>query len=264
MRRFLFAFLGLIVLLLSGCGGINGDYGTLTLEMVDAPSNVSSVRVHIKRIEVEIAGNWEVVAHPNQEYELLDLQAVPAVLGQSGLGAGIYTAIRVVITSATVVDSSGTHNVAIDQVIKEEGLEIPVTFEMESARRTTVLMDFNVAQSLKLNPGGTYSLDPVIPTVVKHESGTVCGFVTLNGLGVGGADIEAVYVAGPNYATGTLVNTGRSQGDGAFKVWALLPGEYRIDITGRDPITGFVTKATVNGVIVGEGLDTQIGGVSLD
>lgn len=264
MRRSWFAFLGLLVLVVAGCGGIKGDYGTLSLELVDAPGNVSSVKVLIKRIEVEISGNWEAVAFPNQEFELLDLQSVPASLGEAGLAAGSYDKIRVQITSATVTDANGQHDVAIPTSIMEDGLEIMVDFDMEAAARTTILMDFNVAQSLKINPGGSYSLDPVIPAVVKHESGTICGFVTLNDLGVAGADVEAVYTSGPNYASGTVVNTGRSNAVGAFKVWALLPGEYKLNVSATHPVTGFVSKATVNGVIVAEGLDTQVGSVSLD
>jgi hypothetical protein len=129
---------------------------------------------------------------------------------------------------------------------------------MESAVMTTLLMDFNAARSLKINPDGSYSLDPVIPVVVKSEAGTVGGFVRP------GTDVEAVYVSGPNYVAGTSVNTGRSQEDGAFRVWALLPGEYRLELTHRDPLTGHVSSGTVTGVIVSAGSDTQLGLVNLN
>jgi hypothetical protein len=92
----------------------------------------------------------------------------------------------------------------------------------------------------------------------------VSGFAVLQGLPAEGAEVEAVYLSGPNYASGTVVNTGRAQSDGAFKVWALLPGEYRIELTLRHPVTGFVSTATVNGVVVAAGSETQLGAVSLN
>ncbi len=258
MRRFLLAFVGLFVLLLSGCGGIKGDYGTLAVELVDAPANVSSFKVLVERVDVEIAGNWEAVVFPDREFELMDLLFEPESLGLAGLSDGTYTAVRIVIRSATVVDSSGTHTVTVPPAIMEDGLEVPVTFDMSFAKMTTLLMDFNAARSLKINPDGSYSLDPVIPVVVKSEAGTVSGFVTP------GTEVEAIYVSGPNYAPGTSVNTGRSQGDGAFRVWALLPGEYRLELVHRNPINGFVSTGTVNGVIVAAGSDTQLGSLTLD
>jgi hypothetical protein len=253
MRRFFLAFVGLFVLLLSGCGGIKGDYGTLSLEMVDAPANVTSFKVLVERVDVEIAGEWETVVFPDREFELMDLLFDPESLGVAGLSDGTYSAVRIVIRSATVVDGNGTHSVTIPDVVMEDGLEVAVTFEMESAHPTTLLMDFNAARSLKINPDGSYSLDPVIPVVVKEEAGTVSGFVR------SGTDVEAVYVSGPNYPAGTSVNTGRSQEDGAFRVWALLPGEYRLQLTHRDPLTGHVSSGTVTGVIVSAGSDTQLG-----
>lgn len=252
MRRFVVGLVGLFVLLSLGCGGIKGDNGTLAVEMVDAPANVSSFKVHIRRIDVEIAGNWEAVVYPNREVELMDLLFEPESLGLAGLSEGTYTAVRIVIRSATVTDQNGTFDVAVPESIMTDGLEVPVMFEMEAARMTTLLMDFNAAASLKINPNGSYSLDPVIPVVVKSESGTISGY------SAPGTVIEAVYVDGPNYPEGTVVNTGRAQGDGAFRVWALLPGEYRLDLRLDDPFVGTST-GSVNGVMVGAGLDTNLG-----
>jgi hypothetical protein len=252
MRRFVLGLVGLLVFLSLGCGGIKGDYGTLAVEMVDAPASVSSFKVHVQRIDVEIGGEWEAVVFPNREIELMDLLFEPEALGLAGLSEGTYTAVRIVIRSATVTDANGTFDVSVPEAVMTDGLEVPVMFEMEAARMTTLLMDFNAAASLKINPDGTYSLDPVIPVVVKHEAGTISGFAAP------GTVVEAVYVDGPNYAAGTVVNTGRAQGDGAFRVWALLPGEYRLELTHEDPFSGTST-GTVNGVIVDAGVDTQLG-----
>ena len=97
---------------------------------------------------------------------------------------------------------------------------------------------------------------------MKEESGTITGFVGLSLLPVDGAEIEAEYVSGPNYAPGTVVNHARSQAGGAFRLWALLPGEYKLHVT-FDAL-GVVSKTTVNGVVVAAGLDTPIGDVNLD
>jgi hypothetical protein len=228
--------------------------------MVDAPGNVSSLEVVIKRIDVDIAGKWVTIAYPNQPYELLDLQLDPVTLANAGVAEGSYTKIRVAIASALVNQSV---DVTVPSDIQTDGLEIPVMFDMESSHRTTLLMDFNVEQSLKILPGGGYLLDPVINTVVKADSGTVSGFVTLLGQSAEGTRIEAEYMAGPNYPVGTIVNTARAQADGYFLVWALLPGEYKLNLVRTSP-TGDVSKAVVPGVIVDAGSDTPVGEISLN
>jgi hypothetical protein len=263
MRRSMLFLFGLVVLSLCGCGGIQGDNGSLRFELVDAPSHVSSLEVTIQRIDVMIGGDWEIVAFPNQTYDVLAHQTEPAVLGTSGLAEGLYDKIRVAITAARVTDANGTHDVTVPQAVMQDGLEIPVDFEMLSARMTTLLLDFNVAQSLVINPDGSYSLDPVIPTVVKSESGTIGGFVVRNGLGVSGASVKATYTDGPNYPVGTVVNVAHSQADGFFRVWALLPGEYRLRIEADDAFLG-PASTTVNNVMVVAENETPLGAVSLD
>jgi hypothetical protein len=258
----LFLF-GLVVLSLCGCGGIQGDNGTLRFELVDAPSNVSSLEVTIQRIDVMIGGEWEIVAFPNRSYDVLALQSEPAVLGTAGLAEGLYDKIRVAITSARVTDANGTHDVTVPQSVIEDGLEILVDFETFSAQMTTLLLDFNVAQSLVINPDGSYSLDPVIPTVVKSESGTIGGFVVRNGLGVPGASVKATYTSGPSYPIGTVVNVAHSQADGSFRVWALLPGEYRLRVEAEDAFLG-PASTTVNNITVVAANETPLGAVSLD
>jgi hypothetical protein len=78
-----------------------------------------------------------------------------------------------------------------------------------------------------------------------------------------GALVRAVYVAGPNYDAGTVVNTGRAQADGAFRVWALMPGEYRVEVLLSDGFGGFWSFES-SSVIVAAGSDTNLGTVLLE
>ena len=50
-----------------------------------------------------------------------------------------------------------------------------------------------------------------------------------------GASVTATYTAGAAYPPGTEVNTATSgAADGTFRVWALLPGTYTLNVTSAD------------------------------
>jgi hypothetical protein len=107
------------------------------------------------------------------------------------------------------------------------------------------------------------SLFLAVPAFAQSNRGTITGTVTEGTGPVSNATVHAVYTAGPNYAAGTEVNTTSTLGDGTFKVWALLPGTYRLDVSYTNPETSQTTTATVNDVTVTANANTAVGTVTL-
>jgi hypothetical protein len=218
-----------------GCGGDAG--GGLALNMVDSPyPGVTEVSMDVDRIEAHVDGTWQLIGEPGIRVNLLDYQSEKLPLGEAALPDGHVNQLRMFVSDPQIVDADGTHNVDMPSA-GNTGIKMNVNFDVSSAFLTTVLLDFNVEQSLVKRGNGDYLLKPVIPVVVENLAGLALGTVT-DGLDpVEGTVVSAVYVAGSNYPLDTVVNTGVTDVDGAYRVWALMPGTYRFDALHTDPDT---------------------------
>lgn len=230
--------------------------------MADAPApSITAFTLTIDRAEVNVNGTWETVSNRTQTFNLLAFAKVPTDLGSANLPAGTYTQVRLFPTVATVTDATGVHIVKIPSG-SQTGIKLNVDLTIGPNQVTTILMDFNVNQSLHQLGNGSYQLKPVIPVVVEVLSGTVTGTVTDGTNPLPGTVVTATYTAGTNYALGTVVNTGTSLADGSFKIWALLPGTYTLKLS-YTPTSGPVKTATIAGVVVKADQNTDVGSVTL-
>ncbi len=259
--------------LIAGCGGgsgsgsgptTNNETGQVSVSLVDAPApDISALNITIDRVEAHVVNptdlndddnsHWKAITSVPQSFDLLDLRFNEAILGSTTLPAGAYKQVRLFPSSATVTDASGTYPVIIPSA-SNTGIKINVNYNISADQITTILLDFNVSKSLLKTGNGQYRLKPVIPAVVKVLSGTISGTVSDGNAPIDGAEITAVYAAGNAYAVGTEVNNSISAADGAFKIWALLPGTY--DLTVTSP-TGTVVSKT--GVVVSANSDANVG-----
>lgn len=267
VKRLLRAASLLVAAVLVGCGGGGGGSssgsGTLDVSMSDASCvSITALNITIDKVEANVNGTWTTITSVPQTFNLLDLVKNEKILGSATLPAGHYTQVRFFPSSATVTDATGTHNVNIPSGV-QTGVKVNVDYDIGSNQVTTILLDFNVCKSLHQLGNGTYQLQPVIPAVVKVLSGTITGTVTNGGVPVAGAEVTATYTAGSNYAIGTQVNTASSQSDGTFKVWALLPGTYQLDVSYTDPITSATKTAQATGVVVTANQNTDAGTLAL-
>lgn len=271
MRRINLTFWPIVALIaavvtLLGCGGAagtGGGSGTLAVHLADAPApNITALNITIPKVEANVGGQWVIVAEPNQTYNLLDFAVSDTLLGQASLPAGSYTQIRLFVSDASLVDDTGTHSVIVPSGA-QTGIKLNVNFTIEENTVTDVLMDFNVDKSLILQGNGQYRLQPVIPVVVKVLSGTITGITTDGANPIAGATITATYTEGTSYPLGTEVNSNMSQSDGAFKIWALLPGKYTLTFSYTDPNTSTTVSASLTDVVVDANGNTDVGSVPL-
>ena len=251
---------------LAGCGSSStsgGGSGTLRVAMVDAPDpTVTAVHITLDRVEAHVNNEWVPITVTPQTYDLMDLVQNEAIIGTATLLAGRYNQVRLFVSNATVTDAAGTHPVTISSA-DQTGIKVNVNYDIHPNEITTILLDFNVEKSIVKQGNGQYRMQPVIPAVVKVLSGTITGTVTSGGSPVSGATVRAIYTAGPSYPVGTEVNTNMSLSDGAFKVWALLPGTYTVSASFTDPATTVTRTATVTGVMVQANQNTSAGTLDL-
>jgi hypothetical protein len=173
-----------LALLGSGCSGSS----TLVLQLTDAPPDLaamSAALVTLDDIDVHLAGSgsnqtkrdepdedeggWVTLAREPQTYDLLKLQNdVVAAMGEFALPEGKITQIRLHL------DPAGKNEIQLKdgQVcpldmrnVPAEGVKINHPFkalDLEDGHRTSVVVDFDLKESVSQEATCTFRLNPVI------------------------------------------------------------------------------------------------------
>ncbi len=236
--------------------------GTLRMLLVDAPAQIQNVdslivvfdRVLVHRNEeadTSSADGWVTVLSdtlPAEErtFNLLELvNGVFATLGEVDLEPGIYTQIRIMLESASLVIDGESQDLFIPSGDRT-GIKLVDSFTVDPAVITELTVDFDVARSLHEAPpgSGNYILRPTIRLVQKSLSGSISGTVTPAGIG------SVIYALEP-FTRDTITTTLPDSVSGAYVLQALLEGTYDI----RAAAEGY-QDSTVTGVMVTAGTVT--------
>jgi hypothetical protein len=193
----LFLFILMITACDGGSGGsssLSGETGTLYLSLTDATTDeYQAVYVTIKEVWVHMGGNekkdsnWEVVASPDETYNLLDLvNGVREELGISDLPAAHYTQMRLIIGDKPdngfnfmgekhpyanyIIDGSDVyHELKIPSGL-QTGIKIVNGFNIKADEITELLLDFDASRSIVMaGASGQWLLKPTI-NVLKDYS----------------------------------------------------------------------------------------------
>jgi len=235
--------------LLAGCGGQSapeavGDSGSLVVHLADAPDpTITSVIINVDRVEAHVGDGWRVINDVDQSIDLMDLIFNDKILAHAPVPSGRGNQIRLFVSSATVTDASGTHELIVPSG-SESGIKIDFDFDIMPKVTTAILLDFNVHKSIVKEGNGTYRLKPVIPAVIRNHAGSILASLNDGRRPLANASIKATYTSGLHYPVGTVVNETWSISDGRFKIWALKPGMYTLDVSWIDPNDKSVGRAT--------------------
>lgn len=170
-------------------GGSKGTTttGTLTVNLTDSPfGDAKALLVTFSSVEVRVdGGGWQTIpfgSGTSITCDLKKLQGPSDVLGTGPLAAGHYTQIRVFVASASIHFDAGTDGRACaPSIAAPAGSSAPIEVrsgEVKMNREftiasgaTTILLDFDADQSVKLSGDGAggrnpkYNLNPVITVV---------------------------------------------------------------------------------------------------
>lgn len=236
--------------------------GTMEVRMHDAPGDYDEVNVFIERVEVnreEGDEGWQVIAEPNQTYDLLELvNGAYEVLGEEELEAGTYHQIRLIVRQeGTYVVENGEE---VDLTVpsgEQTGLKLNVDAVIEPDTRYVLVLDFDADRSIvkRGNSGMGYLLKPVIRANSLASTGTISGTATPEAR----AAAYAILNAGTAEAD-TVSSTYADETDGQFKLLTLPEDTYTVSIAPRED--GF-DEHHEEGVEVTAGEDTNIGEIDL-
>jgi hypothetical protein len=137
---------------------------TLHVRLTDAPAAYDKVNVDIREVRVNFRDDstgWVTLATNAKVYDLLKLQnGVDTLLATGTVQTGIVKEIRLVLgPNNTIVVGGVSYPLTIPSG-EESGLKIKVNKEL-NATLETLIVDFDAALSIKLEPGG-YKLRPVL------------------------------------------------------------------------------------------------------
>lgn len=264
IRNIPIALLLILGVTLAGCDtsgtGVEGETGTMEVQLHDAPANYEEVNVFIESVEVNNADTdtgWVEISSPQQSYDLLELtNGATAVLGSEQLPTGTYEQIRLILSrnGHNVVVNGTEHDLFVPSG-EQTGIKLNVNAEIKPDITYTLLLDFDAARSVvergNQRSGVEYLLKPVISATNQAESGNIAGTVE---------PVEAEPFIYAIADSDTLSSTKADTSDGSFKLIGLEGGTYTVSIAPTNE--NYQTKDTT-GVEVTEGETNDIGTVSL-
>lgn len=153
----------------SGC--ITEGTGSLVLLITDDPSDLnitealvtmSEVRVHYAGINQSSEnGSWITIVNQSQTFDLIQLMNVTELFGSANLSAGWYTQIRLMVDQALVT----IDGVQYDLEIPSNNVKLIKPFKVLSNETTTLILDFDVHESVHETGNDKYIFNPTIKVI---------------------------------------------------------------------------------------------------
>ena len=232
-------------ILIGGCGGDDGDSGTLTIEVADAkpslPVDVKSVYVTFDKVSVHKAGGgWESLPFAVSEIDLYrfsegdSTHLVPPV----ELDPGKYTQIRFVL--AETGEEPGNYK---NYIVTTEDEEIPLTvpsgflrtdknfdFELEGGGAVDLTVHFDLSQSIVDQGGGEYHLKPVLHLQETQAAAKIQGSIAAASFGESTESVVTVESDDAEY-TRVVVKKPESMDPVPFTIFWLVPNQsYDVEV----------------------------------
>ena len=189
-RHCLYSILALAMgMILAGCGGgggsdSSGSSGTISINITDAkpmlPDGVQGVLITFDEVSVhKSGGGWTSLPLPDTTYKIDLLQFIDGkttrLVPPVQLESGKYTQVRIGVTSATLVTSSGDY----PMIIPSGNLKTDKNFEftVEGGGAVDLTVDFDLSQSIVVTGNDTYQLKPVLHIVETKEAAAIMGTI---------------------------------------------------------------------------------------
>lgn len=223
-----------------------GDYDKVNLEVID---------VLIKRdVNGDDEEGWVSIGTANKPvlYDVMDLTGgVNALIADTLVPSGYLSQIRLLLgENNTIVENGVTHLLKTPSG-QQSGVKLMVNQTLEQGIAYDFTLDFDVDKSIvKAGNSGQYILKPVMRVFATVSLGVIKGAVTPLGF-----PVKAwVMVNGEEVSAYTNEL-------GVFQINGVPGGTYSVMLT-PDPTSGYL-EATVLGIVVTDGMTTDIGNVVL-
>lgn len=230
--------------------------GKMEVRMTDSPGDFVALNVQIMKIEAYLDNSgWVVLNETTKEINVLDLTngAEVTISNATTVQPGLYTKLRLTFSgesSLTINGASGPNTVGLSfNSNYSHQVEIPVHCQVNSGITSSILLDFNVALSVKQNNQG-YELNPVVTEIVNPETG-VQGHLD-------GTTQAAVILSNGSSNFSTYVNN-----KGYFMIRGVPDGTYLLKIEGKQSGDAALFQKSIQNVTISEGQIKSLGTIQM-
>lgn len=236
----------------------NGTATAFQVRMTDAPGNYSGMNLQVTKVEAYIENQgWVALNSSSQNVSVLDLTngSEMVLANDADAQVGHYTQIRLTMGTAntiSVTDQTGDHTYDLNWMGNSEStITVDIDRYVNNGTQGSVLLDFNVAQSVSGDILNNYSLLPVI-TWIEDEYTGVKGQLT-------GASRAAVTFVGNGHTYTTYIAE-----DGKFMIRGMANGTYNMMVNGMHEGQNTIDEMTMSNVVVAEGQITNMGTITFN
>ena len=247
------------------------DRGTSKMEvrLVDAPGDYDNVFIDVEAVVVKynddfIEGEFEdddyisvdgelELDTDDKVYDLLELTGgAYAILADEDIPAGSISQIRLILGDDNTVVVGGTTYPLQTPSAQQSGLKVQFNQNLEAGEIYTLVLDFNVEESIVEQGNGGYLLKPVIRASALEATGMISGSLLP-------LDVPATITAeGEGVVVSTAVN---SSGD--FVLNGLPEGVYDVTIEAA-LVADVITAVTIEDVAVVNGETKALGTITVE
>ena len=148
--------------------GLPDGMGRLIINITDPPVPLENVKVSFANLEIhKTGGPWTTIPMDNDTFELLDLDGVTELLASHIVEAGVYTQIRLDVTTVQIwVTGDETPHEAR---VPSNKIKLVGSFEVTEGEQTEITVDINGAQSVQTG-NGEYIFRPVVKLLIPESA----------------------------------------------------------------------------------------------
>jgi hypothetical protein len=141
------------------------ETGRLQVRVTDAPGDATAVLVTVSSVQdaADDAESWITVVEGPKTFDLVALDGVEAVLGESELANGKYGQIRLEVDEVEVVTPDDTFTATVPS----GSLKLVGGFEIEPGVITGATIDFDLDKSLVEQGNGGFLFKPVVKLITS-------------------------------------------------------------------------------------------------
>lgn len=169
-KTFLFSLVICTILSINSCKKDRIGYGSIIVNMTDAPAGYLEVNVDIQSVEVHIVptsgkSDWITLPTKSGIYDLLKLQngIDTSIVNSTQLPTGKITQMRLVLGSNnSIMDSTSTVYPLTVPSGSQSGIKLVGSMSVNPNATLQVLIDFDADKSVIQEGNGDFHLKPVI------------------------------------------------------------------------------------------------------
>lgn len=248
----------------------SNDKSSMKVRMTDNPGNFESLDVEITSISAfnSNTNEWVQLNGNAQTVSVLELTNgdEQEIASNSDIEAGLYTKLKLDFSQNNKLTLNTTASVGllgsvIDVSVNSgststinESVEVEINQTVTANSNSSLLIDFNVVESVEQDANNNYFLDPVIVFVEDEETGVMGSIEN---------DTRAA-ISFESTTNSTVTYSGFTNDDGEFMLRGMVDGDYSVTIMpDQDEDSSLNASYTSSTITVVDGSITNMGELDL-